>query len=213
MSKRVENIMVIPIPKIKKPIKASDYRPINVLPVYEKVLELVVKERLEKYLEENEVLTEHQSGFRKSYSCETAIQGTIDEWKVEIAGRKMVGVIFMDLKRAFETVDRKRLLGKLYQIGIRGKMLDWLRSYLHNRTQKVRFYNLYSKLMAINHGVPQGSVLGPLLFILYINDIIEVCPKGSNVKLFADDTMIYVSGESSEELNKKLNESGAIERK
>lgn len=70
---------MIPIPTIKKPIKASDYRPINVLPVYEKVLELVIKNQLEKYIEANEVLTEHQSRFRKSYSCETAIQGTIDE--------------------------------------------------------------------------------------------------------------------------------------
>lgn len=83
---------IVPIPKIKKPIKASDYRPINVLPVYEKVLELVVKHQIEKYLEANEVLTEHQSGFRKSYSCETAIQGIIDEWKLEIAGGKMIGV-------------------------------------------------------------------------------------------------------------------------
>lgn len=197
---------VIPIPKVKKPIKASEYRPINVLPVYEKVLELVVKAQLEKYLEKNEVLTEHQSGFRKAYSCETAIQGTIDEWKVEIEGRKIVGVIFMDLKRAFETVDRQRLLGKLNQIGIRGKVLDWLGSYLYNRSQKVRFNNVHSKSMAVGHGVPQGSVLGPLLFVLYINDIIEACPKGSSVKLFADDTLIYVTGESSEEINKKLNE-------
>lgn len=152
------------------------------------------------------MLTEHQSGFRKSHSCETAIQGVIDEWKLEIAEGKIVGVISMDLKRAFETVDRNRLLKKLYQIGIRGKVWQWLESYLKNRTQKVRFNNKYSKLMAIDHGVPQGSVLGPLLFVLYINDITEVCPIGSNVKLFADDTMIYVTGECSEEINKKMND-------
>lgn len=170
------------------------------------MLELVVKHQIEKYLEANEVLTEHQSGFRKSYSCETAIQGIIDEWKLEIAEGKMIGVISMDLKRAFETVDRNRLLEKLYQIGIRGKVWDWLESYLKNRTQKVRFNNKYSRLMAVDHGVPQGSVLGPLLFVLYINDITEVCPIGSNVKLFANDTMIYVTGECSEEINNKMNE-------
>ncbi|XP_025268586.1 uncharacterized protein LOC112639318 [Camponotus floridanus] len=197
---------IVPIPKIKKPIKASDYRPINVLPIYEKVLELVVKDQIGRYLEANEVLTEHQSGFRKSHSCETAIQGIIDEWKVEIDEGKIVGVISMDLKRAFETVDRNRLLEKLYQIGIRGKVWHWLESYLKNRTQKVRFNSNYSKVMAIDHGVPQGSVLGPLLFVLYINDITEVCPIGSNVKLFADDTMIYVTGECSEEINKKMND-------
>lgn len=197
---------IVPIPKIKKPIKASDYRPINILAIYEKVLELVVKDQIEKYLEANEVLTEHQSGFRKSHSCETAIQGIIDEWKLEIAEGKIVGVISMDLKRAFETVDRNKLLKKLHQIGIRGKVWQWLESYLKNRTQKVRFNNKYSKLMAVDHGVPQGSVLGPLLFVLYINDITEVCPIGSNVKLFADDTMIYVTGECSEEINKKMND-------
>ena len=111
----------------------------------------------------------------------------------------------MDLKRAFETIDRERLIGKLYQSGIRGMVLKWLRSYLNNRTQQVRFNNKWSKLIATEYGVPQGSVLGPLLFILYINDIIKVCPEGCSIKIFADDTLIYVTGESSEELENKMN--------
>lgn len=196
---------IVPIPKVKKPKKASDYRPINILPIYEKVLELEVKKQIEIYIESNKILSEHQSGFRKLYSCETAIQGIIDEWKVEISEGKIIGVIFMDLKRAFETVDRERLLEKLDQIGIRGKVLEWLKTYLSNRTQQVKFKNQYSKLKTIEHGVPQGSVLGPLLFTLYINDITKICPEESNVKLFADDTLIYVTGESCEELNRKLN--------
>jgi len=77
----------------------------------------------------------------------------------------IVGVIFLDLKQAFETVDRDRLLGKLYQYGVRGMILEWMRSYLNNRTQQVRFNNQWSKKIMTKYGVPQGSVLGPLLFI------------------------------------------------
>src|SRR5436190_13702128 len=108
----------------------------------------------------------------------------------------MIGVIFMDLKRAFETVDRDRLVGKLYQYGIRGVALEWLRSYLSNRKQQVKFQNKYSKPIATKYGVPQGSVLGPLLFIVYINDIVKACTNECNIKMFADDTLLYVVGVS-----------------
>jgi len=196
---------IIPIPKIEKAKKASEFRPINMLPIFEKVLELVVKKQIETFFEDNCIITEHQSGFRKQYSCETAIQTVIDEWKLIVSEAKMVGVIFMDLKRAFETIDRERLLEKLYQYGIRGTALEWLRSYLKNRTQQVRFNNEWSTLLTTEYGVPQGSVLGPLLFIIYINDIIKVCPEGCNIKMFADDTLVYVTGESSAELERKMN--------
>ncbi|KMQ86893.1 rna-directed dna polymerase from mobile element jockey-like protein [Lasius niger] len=183
---------IIPIPKIAKPKKASEYRPINILPIYEKVLELVIKVQLENYLEKNNVLTDHQSGFRSNHSCETAIQMVIDDWKLLVSKGKMIGVVFMDLKRAFETVDRDRLVEKLYQYGIRGVALEWLRSYLSNRKQQVKFQNKYSKSIATKYGVPQGSVLGPLLFIVYINDIVKACTNECNIKMFADDTLLYV---------------------
>lgn len=195
---------IIPIPKIEKPKKASEYRPINILPIYEKVLELVVKEQIENYLHSNDIITEHQSGFRKYHSCETAIQSVIDDWKLIISEGKMVGVIFLDLKRAFETVDRIRLLEKLDQYGMRGMVLEWFRTYLSNRSQQVRFNNQWSKCIKTEYGVPQGSVLGPLLFIIYINDIVKFCPEECNIKMFADDTLVYVSGEGSEELERKM---------
>ena len=196
---------IIPIPKIEKPKKASEYRPINILPTYEKVLELVVKEQIDKYLHSNDIISEHQSGFRKYHSCETAIQSVIDDWKLIISEGKMVGVIFLDLKRAFETVDRIRLLEKLEQYGMRGMVLEWFRTYLSNRTQQVKFNNQWSECIKTEYGVPQGSVLGPLLFTIYINDIVEFCPEECSIKLFADDTLVYVSGEGSEELERKMN--------
>lgn len=110
----------------------------------------------------------------------------------------------MDLKRAFETIDRNRLIEKLYQYGIRENVLDWMKSYLKNRFQQVRIGNKCSKLMMTEHGVPQGSVLGPLLFIIYINDIIKICPEGYSIKMFADDTLIYVAGEGSAEVEGKM---------
>ncbi|XP_076298320.1 uncharacterized protein LOC143217666 [Lasioglossum baleicum] len=148
---------IIPIPKVDKPKRASDYRPINILPIYEKVLEIIVKKQIDDYLESNNILTEHQSGFRKNYSCETAIQTVIDEWKLSISERQIVGVIFVDLKRAFETIDRDRLLEKLYQYGITGTALEWFRSYLKDRMQQVRLNNGWSKILTTEYGVPQGS--------------------------------------------------------
>ncbi|KMQ86284.1 rna-directed dna polymerase from mobile element jockey-like protein [Lasius niger] len=138
---------IVPIPKLTNLKKASEYRPINILPTYEKILELVVKDQLEAYFDSNDVITVHQFGFRKHHSCETAIQVIIDKWKLIISRGKMVGVIFMNLKRAFETVDRGRLLKKLHDYGIRENVLAWLRSYLCNRKQQVKFNNKWSKLV------------------------------------------------------------------
>ncbi|XP_025266566.1 uncharacterized protein LOC112638673 [Camponotus floridanus] len=102
-------------------------------------VEEFVKEQIDEYLHSNDIISEHQSGFRKHHSCETAIQSVIDDWKLIINEGKMVGVIFLDLKRAFETVNRTRLLEKLDQYGMKGRVLEWFRTYLSNRTQQVKF--------------------------------------------------------------------------
>lgn len=96
-----------------------------------KLLELAVKKQLDKFIKVNKILIEHQSGFRKIHSCETAILAVINQWKVTTSNRKMIGVIFMDLKRAFETIDRKKLITKMKYYGMNGKVQSWFKSYIN----------------------------------------------------------------------------------
>ena len=197
---------VIPIPKVKGTIKIEEFRPINKLPVYEKILELMVQKQLIQYMEGNNLFEECQSGFRGKHSCETAIQWLVSEWKRTIGEGKVIGVIFLDLRRAFEVVDRYILLRKLERYGINGSVLKWFRSYLHNRTQRVKFNGVLSDPIDVKLGVPQGSVLGPILFLLYINDIVKYKKENCEIRLFADDALIYTTGYSSLELNETLND-------
>lgn len=115
---------VVPIPKVRGTKKIEEFRPINKLPVYEKVLELIVQKQLIEYFEKNELFTECQSGFRMKHSCETALQWVLSEWKRNIGEGKIIGVVFLDLKRAFEVVDRKILIKKLQWYGINGVVLN-----------------------------------------------------------------------------------------
>jgi len=117
----------------------------------------------------------------------------------------MIGVIFLDLKRAFEVVDRSILIKKLQRYGLRAAVLEWFRCYL-NRSQRVKFNGVLSEPIDVNFGVPQSSVLGPLLFLLYINDITEMMTADCSIRLFADDALIYATGSSKQEINDKLNE-------
>jgi len=160
--------VVVPIPKIGGTIKIEEFRPINKLPRYEKILEIVAHRQLVEYLNNNELINERQPGFRTRHLCETALQWVISSWKKTIGERKMIGVIFLDLKRAFEVVNREILLNKLEGYGIKGTVLNWFKSYLINRTQRVKFNGLLSGSINVDLGVPQGSVLGPLFFLLYI---------------------------------------------
>lgn len=195
---------VVPIPKIRGSKKAEDHRPINILPNYEKVLEIVIKNQLCKYLDQNEILIEAQSGFREKHSCETAIQNTLISWREYLDKSEMIGVVFLDFKRAFETVNRNLLLRKLNNYGITDKAYKWFEMYLNNRKQQVKYRNAISVKKDTIHGVPQRSVLGSLLFVLYINDIVKAV-KYCTCKLFADDTMIYISGRDLNEIERKLN--------
>lgn len=195
---------IIPIPKVINTKMASEFRPLNMLPVYEKVMEMIVHKELYNYLSVNNLLCDQQSGFRRNHSCESAVQCVVTEWKDVIDKGNLVVAVFLDLKRAFETIDRNILLSKLVLNGIGSNVLKWFESYLSDRVQKVKFNGKFSKELKNDYGVPQGSVLGPLLFLIYINDMSKLFDKCS-IHLFADDAVIYCSGDNYEEVVRVLN--------
>jgi len=205
--------IVVPIPKVRGTRKVEEFRPINKLPIYEKTLEIIVHRQLVDYLESNKLINECQSGFREKHSCETALQWTLSEWKREIGQGRIVGVIFLDLRRAFEMVNREILLRKLQHLGISGKVYNWFKGYLEKRTQRVKFGGILSDPIAVSLGVPQGSVLGPLLFLMYINDLAGVISDECEIRLFADDALIYTAGYASREISDRLNEQVTVVEK
>lgn len=201
--------VVVPIPKVPNSTRAEDRRPINMLPIYEKVLETVVREQLVEYVDRAGLLIEEQSGFRKQHSCESALNLLMLKWKQSIENNKFILTVFVDLKRAFETIDRRKLLEVLRRNRIKGDVWRWFKSYLEYRTQITRYNNSVSEAEAVELGVPQGSVLGPLLFILYINDLTKALRRAC-VNLFADDTVIYVAGDKLDECYEIMNNELAV---
>lgn len=196
---------VIPLEKINNTIKCEQHRPINMVPIYEKLLETVVNEQIIDYIETNKLLTIKQAGFRKRNSCESALQTVIAKWKNALNEKKVIGVIFLDFRRAFETIDRKLLLLKLRKFGLGPKIINWMSEYLTDRTQITKYNNSVSSMKNSIFGVPQGTVLGPNLFLLYINDIVQYVNK-CNIQLFADDTLLYLIGENVDEIVNTINE-------
>lgn len=196
---------IVPIQKIKNTKDPSEIRPVNMLMTLSKVLEKVVHHQLNKYFEENNLLSEKQSGFRQQHSCESLLNLVVTQWKAEVANKNCIVAVFLDLKRAFETINRDILLDKLQRYGVKNKELLWFKSYLENRTQRTRCGDHLSTVLNVNIGVPQGAILGTLLFIIYINDLGKLL-KHSKVCMFADDTLIYITGKDPDECVRNLNQ-------
>ena len=196
--------VVIPIEKIANSNKCENMRPINMLSNIDKILEIIIKKQLVEYLEKNKKIIKEQSGFREKHSCESALIFLFQKWKETLDKKESVLAVFLDLKRAFETISRFELLKVVQRMGISGVALKWIKSYLENRTQCTKYNGVKSNNIMVDLGVPQGSVLGPILFIMYINDI-KIILKNSHVNLFADDTVIYCSGQNIDDVVNKLN--------
>ena len=192
--------LVTPIHKSNEDNKFDNYRPISVLTCFAKLLEKIMYKRLINFVEKNNILSEHQYGFRKNRSTELAITEFIDKITKAIdKGQYTIG-IFLDLSKAFDTINHTILIKKLEYYGIRGIALKWFQNYLTNRKQIVKYNDITSEAMTITTGVPQGSILGPLLFLLYINDM-QNCSKLVSTILFADDTNIFHSHSCLKDLN------------
>ena len=177
----------------------QNYRPISVLPVFSKVFERLLYNRLYTFLQAHNVITEYQYGFQSGYSTEMALIHTIEEISSKLdKGEKVIG-LFLDLKKAFDTVNIEILLLKLNHYGVRGKSLDLIKNYLTNRKQAVIVDDCKSEQLYTTCGVPQGSILGPLLFLIYVNDLCNALKKTFPI-MYADDTNIFLSGQNVEEM-------------
>ena len=196
---------VIPIFKKGDPASVNNYRPISILSTVNKIFEKILYNRLIKYIDKFQILYKYQFGFRKNHSTEHALIEITDQIRLAMDNNKITCGIFVDLSKAFDTVNHHILLGKLENYGIRGKGLELFKSYLSDRKQYVNIDNCKSQTQQISCGVPQGSVLGPLLFLLFINDLPNCCPTGK-ARIFADDTNVFFHCDNIEDLISKSKE-------
>ena len=167
----------------------SNYRPISLTSVCSKVMEHVVFHSIMEHLQNHSVLSDFQHGFRPGYSCQTQLIDFIENIQHAMDQQKQVDVILLDFSKAFDTVPHQCLLTKLAHYGIKGDIYKWINFWLSQCTQHVVVDGESSELVRVESGVPQGTVLGPLMFLLYINDITNGLT--SNIRLFADDCIIY----------------------
>ena len=195
---------VVPVFKKDSKLDYNNYRPISLLPNIEKILEKLMYKRLYTFLNNNNAIYNLQFGFRQQYSTSHALINITENIRKALDGGNISCGVFVDLQKAFDSVDHKILLAKLNHYGIRGVSNDWFKSYLSNRSQYVSINGYESGLVALNCGVPQGSVLGPLLFLLYINDLNQAI-KFCKVHHFADDTNLLCLSNSIKKLNKLVN--------
>jgi len=213
---------ITPIYKKGKRDQAANYRPVSLTSVTCKILEHIIHHTVMNHLEEHRIMVHYQHGFRKAHSCETQLLTTLDSIAKAIDDKKQVDLLVLDFSKAFDTVPHQRLLGKLHHYGIRNqpttedsqpthqqdqRLHDWFKNWLCGRSQQVILEGKTSKHCLVTSGVPQGTVLGPLCFLVYINDIGNDISSKTSLKLFADDSLLFreISGsDDSGQLQKDL---------
>jgi hypothetical protein len=184
---------IVPLFKSGDSQQISNYRPVSILSLFSKIVEKLMYNRLYSFIEKNDILYKYQFGFREKHSTNLALITLTDKILSAIDKGNIVVGVFLDLKKAFDTVNHNILMKKLYKYGVRGIAYDWFTDYLCNRKQYVCFNNHDSNEEIISCGVPQGSILGPLLFLLYVNDIFRVSEEIFPI-IFADDTNVFLEG-------------------
>ena len=180
-------------PSSKKSDKSNvaNYRPISLTSIACKLLEHVVYSSIINHLDSNDILCNFQHGFRQRRSCESQLLNTLRDFFNCLDKSSQVDAVLLDFSKAFDKVDHSTLLLKMHNYGIRGCLLDWASSFLRGRTQRVLVDGALSDPHPVLSGVPQGTVLGPLFFLIYINDIHKDLSPGTKISLFADDSLLY----------------------
>jgi hypothetical protein len=205
MPSRLKQSTVTPVPKERMAKTPALMRPINNMPVLEKAIEAVVINRLMEHLKNNKILSINQFGFRKNHSTESAIQCYLYEIFMALENNEVIITVALDFRRAFETIDRDLLCEKLELYGIKGREREWFRNYLSNRSQVTNVDGNISEPLNVLHGLPQGSKLSNILFLLFINDI-SLHTKSSKMIMFADDALITIRSNKIENAAKLMNE-------
>ena len=203
-----KNAKIIPIPKEGNLSDVNNFRPISLLPLPGKILERLVYLQAISYLETNSLLTPKQGGFRAKHSTVGSMADFSDIIYNYTNEGKTTKAIFIDFRKAFDTINHQILLNKLTKIGLKTNTIDWFKNYLTDRTQQTLANGVLSNPIRVTCGVPQGSILGPLLFIIYINDI-GTCLNYADLQLYADDTVLYIpdpmnTGDTTDFLNSDL---------
>ena len=192
-----------PLYKKEAKTKPKNYRPISLLPLISKIIERIIHDQTQVFLDENKILFTYQSGFRKHYSTDTCLSYLTDRVRNGFEKGSLTGMILIDLQKAFDTIDHKILTEKMNCLGFAESTIRWYKSYLTNRCFIVNVGNDFSSPGKLLCGVPQGSILGPLLFLLYVNDMPQAV--NSDLLLYADDTCLIYTGKDINTIEEQLN--------
>ena len=193
---------VVPIYKCKGDKKMpNNYRPVSLTCILCKIMESIIRDELMHYLNENKYLSEYQHGFMSKRSCTTNLLATLDAWTEILDNGNPVDAIYLDFSKAFDCVPHMRLMEKLRSYGVCSKLFNWIKDFLVGRTQRVGVNGCYSNWADVTSGVPQGSCLGPILFVLFINDLPDVVD--SLCQMYADDTKLFANA-SNQQLREQI---------